>query len=192
MLKNLKETIKNAPIMRRGTYNYFVHPISDGVPVVKPELLREVTACIVKNADLDVDKIVTIEAMGLPLGAALSTITDIPFIIIRKKKYGLPGEIAVHQTTGYSKGELYLNGINKGDRVLIVDDVISTGGTMKAVIKALEQAGAVIQDIVVVIERGGGKKVIGDMGYDVQTLIKIEVDEHGVKILGCIDEECPG
>lgn len=192
MLKNLKETIKNAPIMRRGTYNYFVHPISDGVPVVKPELLREVTACIVKNADLDVDKIVTIEAMGLPLGAALSTITDIPFIIIRKKKYGLPGEIAVHQTTGYSKGELYLNGINKGDRVLIVDDVISTGGTMKAVIRALEQAGAVIQDIVVVIERGGGKKVIADMGYDVQTLIKIEVDEHGVKILGCIDEECPG
>lgn len=192
MLKNLKETMKNAPIMRRGTYNYFVHPISDGVPVVKPELLREVTACIVKNADLDVDKIVTIEAMGLPLGAALSTITDIPFIIIRKKKYELPGEIAVHQTTGYSKGELYLNGINKGDRVLIVDDVISTGGTMKAVIKALEQAGAVIQDIVVVIERGGGKKVIADMGYDVQTLIKIEVDEHGVKILGCIDEECPG
>jgi len=192
MLKNLKETMKNAPIMRRGTYNYFVHPISDGVPVVKPELLREVTACIVKNADLDVDKIVTIEAMGPPLGAALSTITDIPFIIIRKKKYELPGEIAVHQTTGYSKGELYLNGINKGDRVLIVDDVISTGGTMKAVIKALEQAGAVIQDIVVVIERGGGKKVIADMGYDVQTLIKIEVDEHGVKILGCIDEECPG
>jgi len=153
MLKNLRETMKNAPIVRRGTYNYFIHPISDGVPVVKPELLREVIACMVKNADLDVDKIVTIEAMGLPLGAALSTMTDIPFIIIRKRKYELPGEIAVHQTTGYSKGELYLNGINKGDRVLIIDDVISTGGTMSAVVKALEKAGAVIKDIVVVIER---------------------------------------
>lgn len=190
MLKNLRETMKNAPIVRRGTYNYFIHPISDGVPVVKPELLREVIACIVKNADLDVDKIVTIEAMGLPLGAALSTMTDIPFIIIRKRKYELPGEIAVHQTTGYSRGELYLNGINKGDRVLIIDDVISTGGTMKAVIKALEKAGAVIKDIVVVIERGEGKKIIKEMGYDLQTLIKIEVDENGVQILGCIDEEC--
>lgn len=190
MLRNLRETMKNAPIVKRGAYNYFIHPISDGVPVVKPELLREVIACMVKNADLDVDKIVTIEAMGLPLGAALSTITDIPFIIIRKRKYGLPGEIAVHQTTGYSKGELYLNGISKGDRVLIIDDVISTGGTLKAVITALEQAGAVIKDIVVVIERGAGKKIIEDMGYDVQTLIKIDVDEHGVKILGCIDEEC--
>ncbi len=191
MLKNLRETMKNAPIVRRGTYNYFIHPISDGVPLVKPELLREVIACIVKNANLDVDKIVTIEAMGLPLGAALSTITDIPFIIIRKRKYGLPGEIAVHQMTGYSKGELYLNGINKGDRVLIIDDVISTGGTLKAVLKALEQAGAIVQDIVIVIERGEGKKIIKDMGYDVQTLIKIDVDEKGVKILECIDEECP-
>ncbi len=190
MLKNLRETMKNAPIVRRGTYNYFIHPISDGVPVVKPELLREVIACMVKNADLDVDKIVTIEAMGLPLGAALSTMTDIPFIIIRKRKYELPGEIAVHQTTGYSRGELYLNGITKGDKVLIIDDVISTGGTMRAVIKALEKAGAVIKDIVVVIERGEGKKSIEDLGYDVQTLIKIDVDENGVKILGCIDEEC--
>ncbi|AFC99462.1 Adenine/guanine phosphoribosyltransferase and related PRPP-binding protein [Methanocella conradii HZ254] len=189
MLKNLKETMKNAPIVRRGTYNYFIHPISDGVPLVRPELLREVIACIVKNANLEVDKIVTVEAMGLPLGAALSTMTDIPFIIIRKRKYELPGEIAVHQATGYSKGELYLNGINKGDRVLIVDDVISTGGTMKAVIQALEQAGAIIEDIVVVIERGEGRKVIEDMGYRVQTIIKIDVDEHGVKILGCIDDK---
>jgi len=61
MLKNLRETMKNAPIVRRGTYNYFIHPISDGVPLVRPELLREVIACMVKNANLDVDKIVTIE-----------------------------------------------------------------------------------------------------------------------------------
>ena len=190
MLKILKESLKTAPIVKRGTYNYFIHPISDGVPVVKPELLRDVIACIVKNADLDVDKIVTIEAMGLPIGASLSQITDIPFIIIRKRKYELPGEIAVHQATGYSKGELYLNGISKGDRVLIVDDVISTGGTLAAVIKALEIAGAEIKDIIVVIQRGDGKKIIEDMGYNVQTLVSIDVDENGVQVLGCIDDEC--
>jgi adenine phosphoribosyltransferase len=189
MLKILKESLKNAPIVKRGEYNYFIHPISDGVPLVRPELLREVIACVVRNADLDVDKIVTIEAMGLPLGSALSQITDIPFIIVRKRKYGLPGEIAVHQTTGYSKGELYLNGINKGDRVLIIDDVISTGGTAKAVIKALELAGAEIKDFIVIIERGEGKKIIEDMGYNVQTLVKIDVDANGVKILKSIDDK---
>jgi adenine phosphoribosyltransferase len=189
MLKILKESLKNAPIVKRGEYNYFIHPISDGVPLVRPELLREVIACLVKIADLDVDKIVTIEAMGLPLGSALSQITDIPFIIVRKRKYDLPGEIAVHQTTGYSRGELYLNGINKGDRVLIVDDVISTGGTSRAVIKALEKAGAEIKDIIVVIERGDGKKIIEDMGYEVQTLVKIDVDANGVRILRSVDED---
>ncbi|HMK45517.1 MAG TPA: hypoxanthine/guanine phosphoribosyltransferase [Methanocella sp.] len=190
MLKLLKESLRSAPIVKRGTYNYFIHPISDGVPVVKPELLREVIACIVKSADLDVDKIVTIEAMGLPIGSALSQITDIPFIIVRKRKYDLPGEIAIHQATGYSKGELYLNGINPGDRILIVDDVISTGGTLAAVLKALELAGAEVKDIVVVIERGAGKRIIRNMGYEVQTLITIDVDESGVKVLGCIDDEC--
>ncbi len=189
MLKILKESLKNAPIVKRGEYNYFIHPISDGVPLVRPELLREVIACVVKIADLDVDKIVTIEAMGLPLGSALSQITDIPFIIVRKRKYDLPGEIAVHQTTGYSKGELYLNGINKGDRVLIIDDVISTGGTSRAVIKALEKAGAEIKDIIVIIERGDGKKIIEDMGYEVKTLVKIDVDANGVKILRSVDED---
>jgi adenine phosphoribosyltransferase len=190
MLKILKESLKSAPIVKRGEYNYFIHPISDGVPLIRPELLREVIATMVRYADLDVDKIVTVEAMGLPLGASLSQITDIPFIIIRKRKYGLPGEIAVHQTTGYSKGELYLNGINKGDRVLLIDDVLSTGGTAKAVIQALEQAGAEIKDFVVVIERGDGKKVIEDMGYAVKTLVKIDVDANGVKVLKTIEDKC--
>jgi adenine phosphoribosyltransferase len=189
MLKILKESLRNAPIVKRGEYNYFIHPISDGVPLVRPELLREVIACVVKIADLDVDKIVTIEAMGLPLGSALSQITDIPFIIVRKRKYGLPGEIAVHQTTGYSKGELYLNGISKGDRVLIIDDVISTGGTSAAVVKALERAGAEIKDIIIVIERGEGKKIIEDMGYEVKTLVKIDVDANGVKVLRTIEDK---
>jgi adenine phosphoribosyltransferase len=188
MLKILKESLRNAPIVKRGEYNYFIHPISDGVPLVRPELLREVIACVVKIADLDVDKIVTIEAMGLPLGSALSQITDIPFIIVRKRKYGLPGEIAVHQTTGYSRGELYLNGINKGDRVLILDDVLSTGGTSAAVLKALEQAGADIKDIIVIIERGEGKKKIEEMGYDVKSLVKIDVDANGVKIISSIED----
>ena len=187
MLKILKESLKNAPIVQRGSYNYFIHPIADGVPVVQPELLREVVACAVQIADLDVDKIVTIEAMGLPLGAALSQITDLPFVVVRKRHYGLPGEIAIHQVTGYSKGELYLNGIDRGDRVLIVDDVISTGGTLRATIRALELAGAEIGDIIVVIERGEGRKQVEELGYSLKTLVRIDVDERGVKLLESCD-----
>lgn len=104
--------------------------------------------------------------------------TDIPMTIIRKREYKLPGEIALHQTTGYSKGELYLNSIKEGEKVVVIDDVFSTGGTMKAILKGLEQKGADVKDVLVVIKRGEC-----DIGRDYKFLVEIEVTESGVNVL---------
>lgn len=180
MLERLKKSLLEAPVFKRGEYNYFIHPITDGVPEVRPELIREVTGHIVRIADLDADKIVTVEAMGIPIGTALSNICDIPMVIVRKRKYGLPGEIEVSQVTGYSKSQLFLNGINKGDRVVVVDDVISTGGTLLAVLKSLKIAGAIVKDIVVVIRRGDGVVRLREEGYDIKTMVDVKVDEKHV------------
>jgi adenine phosphoribosyltransferase len=181
----LEETLKSCPIVKRGQYHYFIHPISDGVPLVEPKLLREVAMRIIKIGNFeDVDKLVTAEAMGIPLVTTLSLYTDIPYVIMRKREYKLPGEIPVFQSTGYSKGQLYLNGIEKGDKVVIIDDVISTGGTMIAIINALERAGAEIKDIICVIERGEGKKLVEEKtGYKIKTLVKIDVVDGRVVIL---------
>jgi adenine phosphoribosyltransferase len=160
-------------MVKRGDYNYFIHPITDGVPIVDPALLREVCAAMLKVLDLNgVDTIVVVEAMGIPIGSVLSTMTDITMTIMRKRPYSLPGEIAVHQATGYSKGELYLNGINKGDRVVIIDDVVSTGGTMRALLQALEIAGADVADVCIAIQRGDP-----DIGRPYKSLVRINVDE---------------
>ena len=132
MLERLKKSLLEAPVFKRGEYDYFIHPITDGVPEIRPDLIREVTANIVRIANLDVDKIVTVEAMGIPIGIVLSILCDIPLVIIRKRKYGLPNEVEISQVTGYSRSQLYLNGINRGDRVIVVDDVISTGGALLA------------------------------------------------------------
>ncbi len=180
------------PIVKRGDYSYFIHPITDGIPELKPELIREVAAHIAKTADTDVDKIITIEAMGIHIGTALSLLTNIPLVIIRKREYGVPGEIAVHQVTGYSRDKLYLNGVNKGDRVIIIDDVISTGGTMKATIKALEIAGAEIKDIVVVFSRGDGIAEIKKMDHIPRALIDVDVSEDKVIIKDSAGAETQG
>ena len=172
-----------APIYKRGDYNYFIHPITDGVPEVRPDLIREVVTHIIRTANLDVDKIVTIEAMGIHIGTGLSLFTDIPLVIIRKRKYGLPGEIEVSQVTGYSKGQLYLNGVTSADRVIVVDDVISTGGTALATLGALEAAGAQVVDFVAVIERGAGAERLRSHGYAVKTMLRVDADESGVRIL---------
>jgi adenine phosphoribosyltransferase len=179
MLERLIRSLETCPIVKRGDYDYFIHPITDGVPEVDPALLREVCAAMVKVLDLDrVDLIVVAEAMGIHIGTALSLATDIPFTIVRKKQYKLPGEIAVHQVTGYSKGELYLNRVKKGDRVVIIDDVISTGGTMRAMIQALDAAGAEIVDICVVIRRG-----YAEIGRPFTRLVQVEVSGGRVHVV---------
>jgi len=182
MLEKLHESLLSAPIVRRGDYNYFIHPISDGVPFLEPELLEEITTHITEIADMDIDRILTVEAMGIPLATSLSMRTGIPFSIIRKRQYALDGEIVISQKTGYSKGELYVNAVKKGDKVLIVDDVISTGGTLLALMSALRDAGVKISDVIVVIERGEGASRLRDMGFKVKTLVRISVDKDRVSI----------
>ena len=180
MLERLIETLETCPIVKRGDYDYFIHPITDGVPKVEPALLRDVCTSMVKVLDLrDVKLFVVAEAMGIHIGTTLSLMTDIPFTIVRKRKYLLPGEVALHQTTGYSKGELYMNGVHRGDRVVIVDDVLSTGGTMKALIQGLTYVGADIADICVAIRRGRA-----DVGRPVKSLVDVEVVGGKVHIVG--------
>lgn len=114
-------------MVKKGDYDYFVHPVTDGVPLVHPEILEEVAEGIAKFGNMNVDKIVCVEAMGIHIATALSLKTGKPFVVVRKRSYGLEGEVAVHQVTGYSEGELYINGLKKGDKIILVDDVVSTG-----------------------------------------------------------------
>jgi len=59
-MDQLRQSLLDAPIIEKGEYQYFVHPISDGVPMLKPELLREIVIRIIRKAELEnVDKIVT-------------------------------------------------------------------------------------------------------------------------------------
>lgn len=189
MLEKLKSSLKESPITKRDEYEYFVHPITDGILLVESDLLREVAEVIIKFANLDVDKIVCVEAMGIHIATALSLKTNIPFVVVRKRIYNLEGEIAVHQVTGYRVGELYMNGIREGDRVILVDDVVSTGGTMMAVLGALKSAGAEIVDVLAVIERGDGRgRVEKETGYTVKTLVRVDVKDGKVVIEKSIDD----
>jgi adenine phosphoribosyltransferase len=87
--------------------------------------------------------------------------------------------------TGYSQGELYINGLNKDDRIILVDDVVSTGGTMIAVLNALERMGVKIVDVMAVIEKGSGKDIVKrETGFDVKSLVKVNVVNGKVVIEG--------
>jgi adenine phosphoribosyltransferase len=189
-MDQLVESLRNTPVIQKGEYHYFVHPISDGVPMLEPSLLREVVIEIIRKADLeDVDKIVTPQAMGIHISTAVSLMTDIPLVVIRKRQYGLEGEVSLSQVTGYSEAEMYVNDVKPGDRVLVLDDVLSTGGTLKAITGALDEVGAGVVDVVAVIKKVGGENALADSEHDAKTLVNIRMDGDEVVI---VDEQGDG
>ena len=183
-MDQLQRSMREAPIIEKNGYQYFVHPISDGVPMLEPTLLREIVIKIIRKANLeDVDKIVTPAAMGIHISTAVSLMTDIPLVVIRKREYGLEGEVALFQQTGYAESQMYLNDVDEGDRVLVLDDVLSTGGTLKAVTGALERIGAEIVDVVAVIKKVGGENALSHSDYSVKTLINVDVVDGQVVVI---------
>jgi len=188
-MKELRASLQSAPVIWKGDYPYFIHPITDGVPRMDPEVLNAITKLVVDRVNWSkIDMILGIEAMGLPLTAPLSMATGLPLIIARKRSYGLEGEVEIDQSTGYSKGAMYLNDLKKGERIVILDDVLSTGGTLKAVIEGVRRAGAQVAEIVTVVEKGSGMKRLQEEYPEIriQSLVRLEMD--GAKVV-LLDED---
>ena len=185
-LQRLKESLLAAPIIWKGDYPYFIHPLTDGVPRLDPSVLTAVVELIEAAVDWEsVDLVLGIEAMGLPLTSPLSMRNNKPQVVVRKRSYGLEGEVTIDQSTGYSKGTMYLNDINEGERVLIVDDVLSTGGTLDAIIKGVETLAAQIESVVVVVEKGPGLRQLQEKypHIEISSIIRLEMDGEKVVLL---------
>ena len=185
MLERLKRSLENCPVVDMGDYHYFIHPLTDGLPQVEPELINEVVDAVIEHANLDCDYILTAQSMGFPLASALSIKTGIPYKFIRKRKYGLDGEISISQITGYSENEMYINFVEKNDRVFFIDDVLSTGGTLRAIITALEKIGVDVVDVMLIFEKVGVKeKLEKELEIDIKTLLRLDMEGDKVRILG--------
>ena len=181
----LEESLKGAPIIWKGDYPYFIHPISDGIPRMDPEVLKAVSTLIVESTDWEgVDLIVSVEAMGLPLLAAVGEATGIPTVVIRKRSYGMAGEVAVDVSTGYSSSTIYINDIAPGEKIVIVDDVISTGGTLEPLLERLEEMGVILRDIVIAIEKGEGRTRLNRERpeWPIRSLARIEIVDGQVQM----------
>jgi len=146
-------------------------------------MVEEIAEYILQITDIKkIDTILTIEAMGIPVVNVLSLKTGIPLTIVRKRPYFLEGEVELSQSTGYSKGVLYINGFKRRDRIIIVDDVISTGGTLLAPVKALKIMGVEVLDVISVIGRGDGYLKLKELGVEPKVLVTINVNDKGVEI----------
>ncbi len=128
-----------------------------------------------------VDSVVAVDARGFIIGAPLAYELNTGFVAVRKKGK-LPGQTIGESYAleyGTAEIEIQTSALLQGDRVLLIDDLIATGGTMMAAAKLIERLGAEIIEIGTIInlpELGGSTKLI-EAGYTVNALCEFNEDE---------------
>ena len=129
-------------------------------------------------AGLRIDKVVGLEARGFILGGAIAHQLSVGFVPVRKKGK-LPGTtISEEYTLEYGEAivEIHDDAIEAGETILVVDDLLATGGTAEAGIKLIERLGGEIVSCAFVIDLPdlGGRKKLEALGMDVHALCSFE------------------
>jgi adenine phosphoribosyltransferase len=130
------------------------------------------------HADFNFDAIVGIESRGFIIGSALAYTLGKGFIPIRKKGK-LPAEIVSQEYAleyGTDRIEIHTDALKKGDRVLLIDDLLATGGTALAAAALVEKLGAVVVEMAFIVDlpEVGGRKKIESKGYRLFALTEFE------------------
>lgn len=124
-----------------------------------PDILKALGAEFAKYVTSDITLIAGAELGGVALAAVTAMQTNKNWIIVRNSK------------KGYGTGKLIEGKINKGDVVLLVEDVTTTGGQILEAAKAITEAGAAVKKIVAVIDRQGAEENITGAGYEFESIL---------------------
>ena len=125
----------------------------------QPDILRELGKMFAERIPAGVQRIAGPELGAIALAAAASMASGKPFVIVRNQK------------KGYGSGKLLEGKIEPGETVLIIEDVLTTGGQVLEAVKSLESAGAKVAGILGVLDRQeGARQNIESAGYRFEAL----------------------
>lgn len=174
-LELIKSSIKSIPN----------HP-KEGIIFRDITSLLEVPAAFKATIDLIVEKykdqgltkVIGTESRGFIFGAPVALALGLPFIPVRKPGK-LPREVIAQSYQleyGQDTLELHTDAISQGDNVLIIDDLLATGGTVEATVKLVQRLGGEVKHAAFVIKLPelGGEKRLRDLGIDCYTLVNFE------------------
>lgn len=148
--------------------------------LLDPEgLALTVGTFVARYQNAGITKVAAIEARGFITGAAVAFQLGVGFVPVRKKGK-LPGEVISQEYAleyGTDKIEIHSDSITKEDRVLIMDDLVATGGTLTAAIQLIQKLGGDIYEAGVIIDLpdlGGSKKIREDFKLNVFSICEFE------------------
>jgi adenine phosphoribosyltransferase len=170
---NLKDYIRSIP-------NYPKKGIlfRDITTLIKDEkaFAESIDQIVERSQKFKIDKVAAIESRGFVFASAISYLLKKPFIMLRKKNK-LPADtysVDFELEYGTATIEVHKDSISKDDSVLIIDDLIATGGTAEAAAKLIEISGGKVAAFIFVInlfDLKGSKNLIKD-GYEVESLME--------------------
>ena len=153
-------------------------------------LFRDITT-LIKNAEafrytndkiieiskkIEFDKVAAIESRGFIFAATVSYALNKPFILLRKKNKLPAKTYSVDFTLEYGEAtiEVHRDSINSGEKILVIDDLIATGGTAEAAAKLIKISGGVVAGFIFVINLFDlpGNKLLKDKGFETKCLIE--------------------
>lgn len=163
----------------KGIYHYVILPFDSRI---KPSFLKAIIQGMTTMLKEEIKKASTIvlpEAKAFLL-TPIAEATGLDLTLIRKRNYRTPNQIVIEQKKAYKDKEgqnyLYCVGLKKDDKVLIVDDFVSSGGTQISTIKSLKDNGFDIVGAATVYERGNGiEEVKRQTGHSIKGLVRLEV-----------------
>ncbi len=130
--------------------------------------------------DKGIGKVAAIEARGYVWGGVIAYQLGVGFILIRKPSK-LPADVISEEYSleyGTNTIEMHRDAVEKGEKVLVFDDLLATGGTAKAACNLIEKAGGVVAGIAFVIELTGSLHGRDKLeGYEILSLLDIPVEE---------------
>lgn len=168
-MSELSEALKECGALQFGEFTLASGAKSDYYIDIKkastnPKVLRLIARLMaqkMRDEGIQADRIAGVVLGSVPLATALSLETGIPYVMIRKEK------------KDHGTGKLIEGDLCSGDRVLVVEDVITTAGSSIKAIDTLREAGAVVEHVISVIDReGGGAENLAEAGVDFRPLVK--------------------
>lgn len=149
------------------------------VLVSNPSLLRLVGEQLAaKLSGLEFDRIAALPYAGMPIGVAASLAANVPMIYPRKEE------------KDYGTAKLIEGRFEPGEKVAVIDDVITDGGAKLEAIKPMEDAGLVVKDVVIILDREqGGKRILADAGYTLHSVMTLTEALGALTRLGKITDE---
>ena len=168
-MTDLKQALKDCGALQFGDFTLASGAKSKYYIDIKrastdPKVLRIIAAGMAAKLNeqkLKIDRIAGIVLGSVPLAAALSLETGIPYVMVRKEK------------KDHGTGKLIEGVLNSGEKVLVVEDVITSAGSSVKGIATLRAEGAVVEDVYSVIDReAGGPEALAEIGVRLTPLVK--------------------